>query len=612
MMKRTIACLIFTVFSAVPLVALSPGDSLLTLDRIFKGREFSGDHFGPARWLDEGSSYTTVEPSETVKGAREIIKYDTRSEEREILVPASKLIPPKEEKPLDIEDYSWSPNGKLLLLYTNSKRVWRQNTRGDYWVIDLKSWTMKKLGGDAQPSTLMFAKFSPDGKRVAYVREHNLYVENLEDGKIVQLTNDGSTTIINGTFDWVYEEEWGDRDGFRWSPDSKLIAYWQLDASCVRDFYLINDTDSLYSFIIPVQYPKVGTPLSACRVGVISADGGATIWMNVDGDSRNNYIPRMEWADNAKEIIFQHMDRAQHTDQLMMGDASTGAVKTVLTDSDTSWFEIVNDLEWFDKGKRFSWVSEGDGWRHVFMISRDGKEKRLVTPGNYDVVRIVRIDDSGEWMYFIASPENATQRYLFRVKLDGKGHIERLTPESQPGVHSYDISPNGKWAFHTFSSFDSPPTIQLVSVPNHKVVRTLVDNAMLRENLKKIASAKSEFFKVDIGNGLTLDGWIMKPWNFDPSRKYPVLEFIYGEPAAQTVLDTWSSRNGMWHEMLTQEGYIVLSIDNRGTPAPRGRAWRKSIYKQIGIVASIDQAAAMRVIRTWPFVDSTRIGPTEL
>ncbi len=595
-------------FPAFQIPALAQNDSLLTVDRIFKSREFVGERFGPARWLKDGSSYTTVEPSATEKGARDIVQYDTKSGKREILVPASKLIPTGEQTPLAIEDYSWSPDGKLLLLYTNSKRVWRQNTRGDYWVIDLKMWSLKKLGGNAKPSTLMFAKFSPDGKKVGYVREHNLYVENLDDGKIVQLTNDGSTTIINGTFDWVYEEEWDDRDGFRWSPDSKLIAYWQLDASGVRDFFLINDTDSLYSFIIPVQYPKVGTTLSACRVGVVSADGGSTTWMKVEGDTRNNYIPRMEWADNSKEIVFQHMDRAQHTDQLMMGEAATGTVKTVLTDSDTTWFEIVDDFKWFEKGGRFSWVSEDDGWRHVYMVSRDGKEKKLVTPGNYDVVRIDRIDDAGDWMYFIASPENATQRYLFRVKLDGKGKLEQITPKNETGMHSYDISPNGKWAFHTFSTFDTPPIIELVSLPNHKVVRTLIDNVKLRDNLKKVAWGKDEFFKVDIGNGVMLDGWMMKPYNFDPAKRYPVLVYVYGEPAAQTVLDGWSSRNGLWHEMLTQQGYIVLSVDNHGTPAPRGRAWRKSVYKQVGILASKDQAAAINVIRTWPFVDSTRIG----
>jgi dipeptidyl-peptidase-4 len=606
-MKRLSVLYVLVLCFVLPVTAQLQDESKLTLDRIFRGGEFSSAWFGPARWLGDGSSYTTLERSEAQEGSRNIVKYDTKSGKREILVSASKLIPPGAARPLGIEDYVWSPDGKLLLIYTNSKRVWRQNTRGDYWIVDLSSWNIKKLGGNGTPSTMMFAKFSPDSKKVGYVREHNIYVENLADGKITQLTNDGSITIINGTFDWVYEEEWDDRDGFRWSPDSKLIAYWQLDASGVRDFYLINNTDSLYSFIIPVQYPKVGSTLSSCRVGVVSSEGGSTTWMDVAGDKRNNYIPRMEWADNSREIVFQHMNRLQNTDELMLGDVTTGKVRTVLVDRDSTWFEVVNDLRWFDGGKKFTWVSESDGWRHVLMISRDGKEKQLVTPGNYDVVHIVRIDDAGEWMYFIASPDNATQRYLFRIRLDGKGKLERLTPSNQPGTHSYQVSPNGKWAIHNYSSFESVPIIDLISLPDHKVVRTLVDNAKLKENIGKIARSKAEFFKVDIGDGVQLDGWIMKPWNFDPSKKYPVLVHVYGEPAGQTVLDSWGARS-LWHEMVSQQGYIVLSVDNRGTPAPRGRAWRKSVYRQIGILASKDQAAAIRVIRTWPFVDSTRIG----
>ena len=231
-MKRQRLVLFMLAAVSLSLSAFSQTDdeTRLTLDRIFKNREFVSEFFGPARWLSDGATYTTVEASDAVKGARDILKYDTETGKREVLVSAAKLIPPGESTPLRIDDYSWSPDGKLLLLYTSSKRVWRQNTRGDYWVVDLATWKLLKLGGDAKPSTLMFAKFSPDDKRVAYVREHNIYVEDLSSGQIRQLTFDGSKMIINGTFDWVYEEEWFDRDGFRWSPDGASIAY----ESCVR------------------------------------------------------------------------------------------------------------------------------------------------------------------------------------------------------------------------------------------------------------------------------------------------------------------------------------------------------------------------------------------
>ena len=591
------------------LVAQETDASKLTIDRILQGREFSSRFFGPARWLEDGNAYTTVERSQSAVEGREIVRYDTKSGRREVLVPAEKLIPPGGDSPLAIQDYHWSPDSRKLLLYTNSRRVWRQNTRGDYWVIDLQTWKMKKLGGDAPASTLMFAKFSPQGDRVAYVREHNIYVEDLSSGAIRQLTNDGSTTIINGTFDWVYEEEWSDRDGFRWSPDGKMIAYWQLDASGIRDFFLINDTDSLYPYITPVQYPKVGTTLSACRVGVVSASGGITRRLDVPGDQRNNYIPRMEWAASSREVVLQQINRLQNVDNLMLGDVETGSVRTVLQETDNTWVEVVDDLKWFDGGKRFTWVSERDGWRHVYMVSRDGKQIQLLTPGDYDVVSIEQIDDRNGYLYFIASPSNATQRYLYRTNIAKPGKPQLLTPASMPGTHSYQIAPNSEWALHTYSTFSEPPVIDLVQLPSHKTIRVMQDNKDLKEKVDALSRGAMSFFRVKIDDNVQLDGWRMLPPDCDSTKKYPLLIYVYGEPAGQTVIDRWGGSRYLWHLMLTQQGYIVASIDNRGTPAPRGRAWRKIIYRQIGILASQDQSAALRQMeREWPFIDTSRVG----
>jgi dipeptidyl-peptidase-4 len=405
----------------------------------------------------------------------------------------------------------------------------------------------------------------------------------------------------------VYEEEFGLRDGFRWSPDGKSIAYWQLDASGVRDFLMINNTDSLYSFVVPVQYPKVGTTNSACRVGVVSASGGATCWMEVPGDTRNKYIARMDWAASSDEIVLQHVNRLQNTNAVMLGNVRTGAVRTIITEKDSAWVDVGDDLQWLDNGKQFTWVSERDGWRHVYLISRDGKDVRLITPGAYDVESIERLDEKGGWLYFIASPDNPTQRYLYRVSLDGKGNAERLTPRDLLGTNSYNISPEAKWAFHTYSNIDRPPATVLVQLPQHLAVRELAGNKTLRAKVRALKQKPTEFFRVNIGGGVELDGWMIKPHNFDPNKRYPVLFHVYGEPAGQTVLDRWGGSNRLWHLMLAQQGYVVISVDNRGTPAPRGRAWRKIVYRQIGILASQDQAAACRVIRRWPFVDSTRI-----
>ncbi len=582
--------------------------SLLTLERIFTLREFDTQRTGDIQWLDDGNKYTMLEASESVGGSEDIVSYEIETGKREVIIPANRLIPKGGTAPLRIENYELYLSQNLLLIFTNSRRVWRINTRGDYWVVNLENWEMHQLGIGFEPSTLMFATFSPDFKKIGYVCKNNLYVENLDDHKITALTKDGLETIINGTFDWVYEEELRLRNGFRWSPDGKRIAYWQLDASGVGIFYLVNNTDSLYSRIIPIQYPKAGTTNSAGKVGVVSVEGGETTWFKVPGDPRNNYIARMDWAANSDEVVIQHLNRLQNTNEVMLCNAENGDVSLIFVDNDAAWVEVVNDLKWFNDGAEFTWLCERDGWRHVYLISRDGKNIKPVTQGDYDVISIEVIDEKNDWLYFIASPDNPTQRYLFRTKLNGSGGLQRISPEEQGGTHNYNISPNGKWAFHTFSNINTPPITELINLPDHKSIRVLVDNSDLRERYSLLKKLPTEFFRVKIEDGAELDGFKILPHNFNPSKKYPVLFLVYGEPAGQTVLDRWGRASSLWHLMLAQQGYIVMSIDNRGTPAPRGREWRKCIYGQIGILASQDQAAAVREICRWNYVDLSRIG----
>jgi dipeptidyl-peptidase-4 len=592
--------------------------SLITLDRIFNSEDFTSERLGPVRWLEDRAAYVKLEADSATPSGRSLVRYDAATGQREVWVSASRLTPPGDSVPLAVEDYTLTRDGKRLLVFTNSKKVWRQNTRGDFWALELSTWRLRKLGGAAaKPSTLMFAKFSPDGDRVAYVRENNLYVENLADGRITQLTRDGFRTIINGTFDWVYEEELNLRDGFRWSPDGQRIAYWQLDASGVRDFLLINNTDSLYSFTTPVQYPKTGTTNSAARAGVVSAAGGPTVWLDVPGDPRNNYIARMEWTASSGEVVLQRLNRLQNTLEVMLGNSRTGKVRTVLTERDSAWVDIVDDLRWVEGGKSFTWISERDGWRHLYVVSRDGGRTRLVTKGAFDLHNpfsafgeplVVGVDSAAGMIYYTASPENATQLYLYRSRMDGRGRPERITPKNQPGYHLYRISKDGRWALHTYSSLGTPPTVELVRLPSHQVVRTLVKNQRLREVVAKLRRGPSSFVKVDAGAGLKLDGWVMKPADFDSTERYPVVFQVYGEPASQTALDRWSGEDYLWHLLLTQKGYIVATVDNRGTPAPRGRAFRKAIYRKIGMLNTADQAAAARTMRGWSWVDSTRVG----
>jgi dipeptidyl-peptidase-4 len=603
--------------------AQQPTDrSLLTVERMFGTRDFAPQSFGPARWLDD-STYTTIEPAAGGKGS-DLVAVDAASGRRTVLVAAAALIPQGKQDPLDLEDYFWSADHSKILIFTNSARVWRANTRGDFWVLDVASKRLRKLGGPAaKPSTLQFAKWAPDGKRVAYVREHNIYVESL-DGRITPLTRDGSTTTINGTFDWVYEEELYDRDGFRWSPDGRRIAYWQIDAKGVRDFLLINNTDSLYSFTIPVQYPKAGTTNSAAHIGVVSASGGPTTWMKIPGDPRNNYLARMDWAPapsavegaNSTQLTVEQLNRRQTTNTFWVASAADGAAKTLFVERDSAWVDIYDDyvdygsgpsVHWLPDGSSFVYLAERDGWRHAWLVSRDGSFK-LITSGAYDVMKVRAVDVKGGWLYFDASPSNATQMYLWRTRLDGSGQPQQLTPARQSGVHEYYIGPGAQWAIHTWSSWGRAPVTELVRLPGHDVARTLVDNAALAANLAALKRGPAEFTKTDIGGGVRLDTWIMKPADFDSTKKYPVLFYVYGEPASQTVVDAYAGGTYLWHVLLTQQGYIVVSVDNRGTPGPLGRDWRKASLNQIGALRVHDQSAAAKAIAQRSYVDASRIG----
>lgn len=576
----------------------------ITLDRLYSG-EFSVERFGPSWWLED-SGLATLERAEG--GGRDLVRFDPATGERGVLVAASQLVPAGADRPLSIDGYQFSADGTKVLIFTNTRRVWRRNTRGDYWVLDRATGALEQLGADFEPTYLQFAKFDPAGERVAYLFKNDLYVEELASHAITRLTDTGSETLFNGTFDWVYEEEWSLRDGFRWSPDGRDIAFWEIDAAEVGVFRLIDNISGLYSETTPIRYPKVGTTNARCRIGVIASVGGEARWMKIPGDASNNYVARMEWAESSEELVLQRFNRLQNRNDVTLANARTGETRVVFTDSGDAWVEECDDLRWFDGGARFTFVSERDGWRHLYVISRDGRDVRLVTKGDYDVVSIRHIDEASGHVDFIASPDDPTQRFLYRARLDGTGSIQKLTPQER-GTHSYVIAPNGKHALHTWSSFGAPPEAELVELPSHRTLRTLADNAELEQRLASLDLGDDEFFRVDAGDGVLMDGWAIKPPDFDPSKEYPLIVYVYGEPAAQTVLDRWGGHNYLWHHMLAQAGYVVISMDNRGTPAPRGAPWRKSVYGKIGIVAPIDQANALRALqKKWSWIDEDRVG----
>jgi len=587
------------------------------LARTMFNPEFRPKAFRGGEWFANGDAYLALEPSAT-PGGTDIVRYQTASGTREIFVPASRLVPTGDNKPLSIESYAVSSDGKQLLIFTNSKTVWRQRTRGDYWILNLASNALRKLGGDAPASSLLFAKFSPDGSKVAYVRGNNVYAQDLNIKKITQLTRDGSDTVINGTSDWVSEEEFDIRDGFQWSPDSERIAFWQFNTTAVRTYTLIYDLgdprgeivtgipypgDLPYPQTLRYPYPLTGTPNSSVRVGSVRVSGGKVTWMQT-GDAANSYIPRMGWAD-AAHLLLQHMNRLQNQNEFLIADAASGASRIILVEQDRAWVDLNEQVLWTNHNQEFLLLSERDGWRHLYRASLKTGKAALVTRGNFDVVSLERLTRDEKWIYFIASPDNATQRYLYRAPLDASADPERLTP-AQPGTHSYTISPNGEYAFHDFSSFNSPPASDVVHLPDHRLLRSTTDNSALVERVKPLSGGLAEFLQLDAGNGLEVDAWLLKPPAFDATKKYPLVVYVYSEPAGQTVIDRWPS---LFLRALAASGYLVASFDNQGTPAPRGREWRKVIYGDVGPLSSRQQAAALESLeKSHPFIDAKRVG----
>ena len=539
-----------------------------------------------------------------------IVKKSFKTGQQIVLVSAEVLL--ANNKKIAATDFEVSSNEQLLLIFTNTARVWRYNTKGDYWFYHIATKTFQQIGKDRPAQSLLYAKISPDGKMVAYVSQNNLYVEDLGSGKSMAVTSTNNTKkLINGTFDWVYEEEFGCRDGFRWSADSKHIAYWQVDANQIRDYYMLNTTDSNYSKIIPVEYPKVGEQPSPVKIGVVTIKTQKTVWMKIPGNAANNYLPRMEWS-GADELIVQQLNRKQNESKLYFCNTTTAEAKVFYTETDKAWIDIKsrwNDddprgWDFINKGTAFLWVSEKDGWRHIYKVTRDGKET-LLTIGNYDVAAISAVDELNNELYFIASPDNPIQRYLYKVKMDGNSKAVRVTPQGFNGTNSYELSPNGKFGVHAFTSRYVAPVSQMISLPLHKSIA----GADLLTTIKPVVKSNLEFFTVTTDDGVTMDGWMSKPKNYDSTKKYPVVLYVYGEPAATTVEDDfYAGSNFMFGGDMNAEGYFYVSLNNRGTPTLKGAEWRKSIYKQIGRLNIRDQAMGLKkILQQRTYLDSSRV-----
>ncbi len=568
-------------------------------------------------WNESETGYFTIKDNN-------IVLVSTRGKEDKVILSSSQV------NNLEIESFSFSQSKNKILIFTQSVKVWRYNTRGDYWVYDFTKDEIQKLGRNMSSSSLMFAKFSPNERFVAYVSKEksesgirtsstsvNIYLESLEDRSIKKLTSsNGTKKLINGTFDWVYEEEFGCRDGFIFNEDGTRIAFWQIDANQVRDFYMINNTDSIYSYTIPVEYPKVGEDLTPARIGVINLTNEETTWMKIPGEQNKFYLPRMTWMPGRNDLMIQQLNRKQNHSKIYVANADNGITELLMEEKDDAWvdlrsswpYQVQAGWKFINDGKEFLYTTEKDGWSHIYRFDITNKTEYLVTKGNYDVVKPLAYDEKNESVYFIASPENPTERYLYKTSAKGDGKLIRVTPDVLEGSHNYQISTKAKYAFHSFSNYFTRPMQAIVSLPNHKFINEN-QNMIEKYDLEKKKDHPLEFFEITTVDDVTMEGWIVKPKNLDKNKKYPVLFYFYSEPAGQTGVNRYGAgNNGLYDGNLGEDGYVYVTFDGRGTPSPKGRAWRKAIYRNIGRINVRDMAmGAKAVFEKYEFIDTSRV-----
>jgi dipeptidyl-peptidase 4 len=570
-----------------------------TLEDIFSGK-FSSKSVRGFQWIEGGEAYSYLE-TDTAKKQTDLWSYDVSTGKKKKIVDAAKLVLKEGDKPFAIQNYFWSPDEKQLL-FTGSLMARSQKTGGNFYLYDLRMEAFKQLTETDQEQ--MNAKFSQDGSMIGFVRANNIFVLNLSDGKETQLTFDGAEHVLNGRFDWVYEEEFSIIDGWQWSPDSKSIAYWQLDENRVPEFPIM-DFLPLHQEVKKMRYPKAGDPNSMVRIGVVNLETKKTIWMDIGApfdSTQDLYIPRMQWTNKPNMLLIQRLNRQQNQLDVMLVDGTSGKAKIILTETDNTWVDVKSGaLSCLEKSDQFIWSSRRDGYRHLYLYDLEGKLIRQLTQGEWEVERFAGVDEKNGTVYFIAGVTSPLERDLYSVKLDGSG-FKRITKGS--GTHGANFTPDYSVFLETFSDVNTPTKTSLRK--NDGSLICVIEEGTINALADYTLSPKT-FFKFKTSDGIELNGSMIKPFDFDPQKKYPVLIDVYGGPGSQTVRNSWGGSNFLWYQLLAQKGYIIVSVDNRGTGA-RGKEFESITYKHLGKWETHDQIEGAKYLATLPYVDASRIG----
>ncbi len=499
-----------------------------------------------------------------------------------------------------MDDYTFSKDESKILIKTETEAIYRRSTRANFFVWDKSNNTLTTVEKEGKQR---YTSFSDDATKVAFVRGNDMYYKDLASGKITRITSDGkSNSIINGATDWVYEEEFSIAKGFEWSPDGNKIAFLRFDESEVKEFTMTLYNRDLYPEYETFKYPKVGEKNAIVTVHVFDVKTGKITKVET-GNEPDIYFPRIKWTlDDNKLCIFK-MNRHQNELELLLANATTGQTSVMLKETNKYYIDITDDMTFLEDGKCFIWTSEKDGYNHIYMYELNGKLKRQLTKGNFDVTNFYGVDEKRKTIYYQAAEDSPLERHVYSLSFKGKKK-KKITPAK--GTNRTQWSSNFDYYVNTYSTLNSPASYTVYE-NSGKEVRVIEDNAAMKTTQQNYGWKNFEFFNVPIEGGEKLNGWMLKPSDFDPNKKYPVFMYVYGGPGSQTVNDSWGGFNNWWYQMLAQNGYIVVSVDNRGTGA-RGQEFKKMTYLQLGKYETMDQISAAKYLGSQSYVDADRIG----
>lgn len=571
----------------------------ITLEDIWIKGTFRAEGVYGLTSMKDGLHYTSLQGNENEVF---IVRYEYKTGKAvDTILSADKLILEEGKEPIGLDDYKFSPDESKIMISTDFESIYRHSTKENNYIWDRKA---KKLTALSTVGKQMYAGFSPDGSKVAFVRDNNMFYKDLSTGKEIQITTDGKfNNIINGNADWVYEEEFSFSQAYQWSPDGRKIAFYKFDESKVKEFFM-----PIYGQLYPKEYrfkyPKAGETNSTVTLHIYDVNSGSTVPVDV-GKETDQYIPRIKWTANPGELSFIRLNRHQNKLELLFANATTGASKVVLTEESKTYIDITDNLTFLRDG--FIWSSEKSGFNHLYLYGNDGKQKKQITSGNWEVTEFKGIDENKRILYYLSTESASTDRDLYSITLD-KGKKKKLSIGK--GTNDVEFSNGFKYYINTFSDANTPYYITL-HTSEGKLVKVLQDNSKLKNVLEKFNFSKKEFFTFKTSEGVELNAWMIKPLNFDQSKKYPVFLTVYGGPGINTVNNSWGGQLGghdyLWHNLLAQKGYIVMSVDNRGTGA-RGEAFKKSTYKQLGKLETQDMIETAKYLGNQPYVDKARIG----